>query len=529
MNFISQNVRGIRDNFKRRYIYRSLHEGKFDLVYLQETHSSKNDEARWRNEWGGRVIFAHGTNRSCGVAILLRRGLNLKITDTILDQHGRYIVLKTEYEGKGYTLANLYGPNEDKPQFFQEVFSKVEQCRNDLRIVAGDFNLILNNELDKKGESVHAHRNASEFLNQYMQNEDLVDIWRNRNPESFKFTWHKRQSQSRLDFFLISGTLVNQVVKLDIKPAYKSDHSRPYLSISPNTVVRGNGYWKLNTLLLEEKEYVDKINEIIKEQLHQDYEDAILTWEMIKLKAREFSLSYAIQRKKQAITKMNMLENKAQKLEEKLASEVNPVQLEQLNQNLIQTKSDIAAINEEKTKGCFIRSKMNWLEGGEKNSSYFFALEQRNYNRKCINKLRLKDGQITTEFKTILQEQKRFYQELYKARQLNEENQKEFELEYLSNIKPQMIKKISNQDRERLDQQITIHEVYDAIMSLSDGKTPGSDGFPIDFYKKFWSQIKHVLFQVYKLVLRQEKLHTTARHVVISLLNKPDSLKIGDQ
>lgn len=188
------------------------------------------------------------------MAILLKRSLNLKILETIVDKtEGRYIILNIEYEGANYTLCNLYGPNEDKPQFFQEVFSKIESVPNDLRITAGDFNLIWDNSKDKRGGPDHTHVRAMEFLKNYAQEEDLIDVWRLFNEDLQRYTWRRQNIHTRLDFFLISASLVDFVQKVDIKPSYKSDHSRPQLILSPLKTPRGNGYWKLNNLLLDQE------------------------------------------------------------------------------------------------------------------------------------------------------------------------------------------------------------------------------------------------------------------------------------
>ena len=40
-------------------------------------------------------------------------------------------------------------------------------------------------------------------------------------------------------------------------------------------------------------------------------------------------------------------------------------------------------------KGAFIRSRAKWLEEGEKNSSYFFALKKRNGQRKALTSLNI--------------------------------------------------------------------------------------------------------------------------------------------
>ena len=47
-----------------------LHNQKFDIAFLQETHSSKSVEEIWKAEWGRKIYYSHGTTHSKGVMIL---------------------------------------------------------------------------------------------------------------------------------------------------------------------------------------------------------------------------------------------------------------------------------------------------------------------------------------------------------------------------------------------------------------------------------------------------------------------------
>ena len=72
-----------------------------------------------------------------------------------------------------------------------------------------------------------------------------------------------------------------------------------------------------------------------------------------------------------------------------------------------------------KIKGTVLRSKARWYENGEKDSSYFLNLEKRNFLRKKISKLKLSNGEETDDAKTILEEEKAFYKNLYSTRNVN--------------------------------------------------------------------------------------------------------------
>ena len=48
-----------------------------------------------------------------------------------------------EIQGKEITLVNLYGPNEDNPQFYENILKKVALFENENVILCDDWNLVL--------------------------------------------------------------------------------------------------------------------------------------------------------------------------------------------------------------------------------------------------------------------------------------------------------------------------------------------------------------------------------------------------
>ena len=69
---------------------------------------------QWENEWGGEILFSHGSPNSCGRAILIRINTNYSVLSTTQDPLGRFITLKIQIDGKAYVLVNIYVPNKDK-------------------------------------------------------------------------------------------------------------------------------------------------------------------------------------------------------------------------------------------------------------------------------------------------------------------------------------------------------------------------------------------------------------------------------
>lgn len=63
-------------------------------------------------------------------------------------------------------------------------------------------------------------------------------------------------------------------------------------------------------------------------------------------------------------------------------------------------------------KGAYIRSRAKWVEEGEKNTSYFFALEKRNYKRKSMSALNI-NGKLCKHPMQISEHVYTFYKNLY--------------------------------------------------------------------------------------------------------------------
>ena len=62
---------GLRKVSKRGAMFSYLKMQKATSYCLQETYSSPEDDKVWSVEWGGKIIYSHGTTHSKGVCILL--------------------------------------------------------------------------------------------------------------------------------------------------------------------------------------------------------------------------------------------------------------------------------------------------------------------------------------------------------------------------------------------------------------------------------------------------------------------------
>ena len=67
-----------------------------DIQFIQETHSTIEDERKWRDEIDGKAVFSHGASNARGVMIIFKQQLEVVIVKTVTDKEGRYIIIQYE-------------------------------------------------------------------------------------------------------------------------------------------------------------------------------------------------------------------------------------------------------------------------------------------------------------------------------------------------------------------------------------------------------------------------------------------------
>ena len=86
--------------------------------------------------------------------------------------------------------------------------------------------MIFDHDLDGSG-GIKKTEESVKILEDICLEQDLIDIWRVRNPREKRFTWRQKTPiiQKRLDYWLVNDSLQDDIVSVDIIPSIKSDHS----------------------------------------------------------------------------------------------------------------------------------------------------------------------------------------------------------------------------------------------------------------------------------------------------------------
>ena len=87
----------------------------------------------------------------------------------------------------------------------------------------------------------------------------------------------------------------------------------------------------------------------------------------------------------------------------------------------------------------------------------------------------------------------------------------------------QYIKTLTERQKESCEGLITEQEIKQAIKGMKNGKTPGSDGFPIEFYKMFWRDIGDYVIRSLNYSYSKGELSLTQKQGIITCIPKSDN------
>ena len=105
-----------------------------------------------------------------------------------------------------------------------------------------------------------------------------------------------------------------------------------------------------------------------------------------------------------------------------------------------------------------------------------------------MQSLLTEDGRLVNTQEEILKETTNFYQRLYTS-----ETTDDLAQDYLLN---NLTQTLSDEDRDTVEGEITLDELFTAIKSFANDKSPGCDGLTADFYQTFFNVIGKDLAEV---------------------------------
>uniref|UniRef100_A0A8C4S006 Reverse transcriptase domain-containing protein n=1 Tax=Erpetoichthys calabaricus TaxID=27687 RepID=A0A8C4S006_ERPCA len=176
--------------------------------------------------------------------------------------------------------------------------------------------------------------------------------------------------------------------------------------------------------------------------------------------------------------------------------------------------TELNILTTKETEQLIYKSRHHYYEHGEKANK---LLAQQIHKQEVCNAIPVitnTNGEEIIDHKNIMHTFRDYYKPLYST-ELKEDNTQSNA--FLDTIQTPQIDALS---AEELDKPLTLTELLDAIKSLQSGKSAGPDGYPVEFYKKFSTQLAPLLLATFTEARDNQILPQTFRQALITVFPK---------
>ena len=164
-----------------------------------------------------------------------------------------------------------------------------------------------------------------------------------------------------------------------------------------------------------------------------------------------------------------------------------------------------------RSEGHRIRTRIPNFEKQEPNIAYYSRLEKIRSEGNMIN-IKDQNGTLQTSTENIIEAPHEFCSDLFEAGVTDKQLQ--------DDILRHTQKKITMEQQSLCDKELNITDLEQGMKQLLLGRSPGTDGLPIEFYKTVWYLIRFDLLEIVSEIYQNEILSNSRRKGMIRLVFK---------
>ena len=512
------NINGARDFRKRAKLFELMKQKHSDVMFIQETHSDEKNAADWVREWEGKTFLSHKTSVSGGVGLLFSKNFVPQSYSFENIIEGRLLKVRAVFDKCVFVFMCVYAPSTgvDRMIFLDQLCNALKNCKKDEYLfLSGDFNCTEAN-IDRNHPEPHSasRKKLIELINMH----ELSDIWRNFNGQR-QYTWaHARDnflSMARLDRVYSFKHHVNVFRNCKIFPVMLSDHSMVQSVVGLKYIKPMSAYWHLNTSLLSDAHFKDVFIFFWTSfrETKSSFESLQQWWDFGKIQIRQLCQQYTASVTSDINKSMNRLELEIVQLQDMAESTGDSAHIE-----VVKTKKvALADLLDVRAQGALVRSRYQNVAQMDAPSKFFFGLERKNGQAKCMHALLSESGSLSVDPAEIRRIAVKFYASLYTS----EYTEKPVMENYFFDDLP----KIPEDSVNDLETAFSLDELTSALQSMDCGRASGIDGLPVEFYRCFWTDLGGDLLEVLNDSIDKGQLPKSCKRAVLTLLPKKGNLQ----
>jgi exonuclease III len=196
--------------------------------------------------------FFHSSSNKRGVAMLINKKLSWDPIQQYKDQHENILIIKFNTAGGNMCIGSVYGPNSTDREFYNFITNVLTENNNIPVLLGGDWNTTWDNSpvhtnIDIVNMARPPNQANGKLLHDLAEHFQLTDPFRTLFPNKIGFSYSpfgtQRKNRSRLDFFVVSISLLETIQNCDIFPAQLSslfDHKPISIRFSDNKTQANN-------------------------------------------------------------------------------------------------------------------------------------------------------------------------------------------------------------------------------------------------------------------------------------------------
>ena len=424
------------------------------------------------------------------------------------------------------SFISLYAPNKnpERNRFFSSIPELIDLSRP--TFICGDFNSVLDSALDRKRRSSYTGSQAAQYqesgpaLQSLLSATQTYPLWQTLHQGQTAYSWTHGSGQfaSRIDMVWAPTVFQDNIKECEYHPSFFSDHSYLLVKFELEQDFRGPGVWKFNNSLLDDPEYCDLVASFWSFwqswEGSDEYSSLPDWWDQGKYYLREVTCTFSKAKAEDGHSRKSSLTRQMHKLQRLFEAGDSSAFAQ-----LCQVQEDLRVIALHEARGAQTRARCQWAEEGESSSSYFFGLEAKHQARQKVSSICDPiSGQVCHDPIDILGVWQRYYASLFTAQQCDAVAQ--------DDMLAKVTRKLSQGERDACEGLLTEQKCFSSLSGMPHGKTPGSDGFPMEFYLRFWQSFGTDLVRVLNSAYETGQLSTSqCRGLIIILYKKNNRLE----